>query len=188
MTYQDYIEVLPQPLACATVAEDITKKYDISQATFHFTNCSENYEGIIWDFGDGTTSTENNPTHTYTYVDTFYVVLTAYNKYCSDTVKIGPIIIVYWNDIFFPTAFSPDNNGVNDFFHELGGLGIVSLYYAVYNRWGELLFETNNPNDRGWDGTYKGQPCEVGVYVWKATATFINGTSISKSGNITLVR
>ncbi|MDW8392970.1 MAG: PKD domain-containing protein [Chitinophagales bacterium] len=188
LTLTNYIEVLPQPIACATVAEDITKKYDISQATFHFTNCSEFYTGLLWDFGDGTTSSEPNPTHTYTYIDTFYVLLIAYNAYCSDTFKIGPIYVVYWNDVFFPTAFSPNNDGRNELFHELGGLGITSLYYAVYNRWGELLFETNNMNSPGWDGTYKGQPCEVGVYVWKAQATFINGASITKTGNVTLVR
>ncbi len=184
----NYIEVIAPAIACATVDEDLNKKYDVSQATFHFHDCSQNATSIVWNFGDGTTSTQSDPVHTYTHPDTFYVVLTASNKYCSDTAMIGPIYVVYWNVVHFPSAFSPNNDGRNDFFHEVGGLGIVSLKYEVYNRWGELVFSSDNLNDPGWDGTYKGQLCEVGVYVWKATATFINGASVTQTGNVTLVR
>jgi gliding motility-associated-like protein len=183
----NYIEVLPVPVADAGVVQDITHPWDVSQATFDFVNNSQYATTYTWDFGDGTTSTETNPTHTYTYPDTFYVVLTASNAYCDDTIRIGPIIVVFYDDIFFPTAFSPNSDGINDDFHELQQVGISSLYFAVYNRWGELVYETNDVGGR-WNGSYKGDKAEVGVYVWVAKAVMINGTPIDKKGNITLLR
>ena len=188
VTFTNYIEVLPVPVACGNVLEDISIVYDLSQATFHFEDCSTNATSWNWDFGDGTTSSEQNPTHTYSYLDTFYVILTASNKFCSDTMRIGPIIVVFFDEVFFPSAFSPNGDVKNDFFHELGGDGITALYYAVYDRWGELLYEASNQNAQGWDGKNKGTDCEVGVYVWVANATFVNGTQISRKGNVTLVR
>lgn len=183
----NYIEVLPVPIADASVVEDITHPWDVSQATFHFQNNSQNATSYSWDFGDGTTSTDVNPTHSYTTVDTFYVVLTASNIYCSDTIRLGPIIVVFYNEIYFPTAFSPNSDGTNDAFHELQQVGLTSLFYAVYDRWGELIYETNQTDGR-WDGTYKGEPAEVGVYVWYAKAVMVNGTHVDRKGNVTLVR
>jgi gliding motility-associated-like protein len=90
--------------------------------------------------------------------------------------------------LYFPSAFSPNQDGNNDFFHEIGGLGITSLYYVVYDRWGELLYETNDQYAQGWNGIYKGKKCDVGVYVWYAEATFVSGDRFKFKGNVTLVR
>ena len=97
-------------------------------------------------------------------------------------------MIILIDEVHFPTAFSPNNDGYNDFFHELGGVGISDLYYAIYDRWGELIFETDDVQSKGWDGTYKGEDCEIGVYAWKAHVTFISGSEKVQSGNLTLVR
>lgn len=187
LNYPAYIEVLSVPIADASVLEDITHPYDLSQATFHFQNSSQFATDYLWDFGDGTSSTETDPTHTYTSLDTFYVLLTASNKYCEDTIRLGPIIIVYYDELFFPTAFSPNGDGNNDQFHELQQVGIASLYYAVYNRWGQLVYETNTIDGR-WDGDYKGEPAPTGVFVWYAKANMINGSHVEQKGNVTLVR
>jgi gliding motility-associated-like protein len=184
----NYINVRPVPIACGETEEDLSHPYDLSQSTFHFVNCSQYATSYSWSFGDGFTSTEENPTHTYNSIDSFYVVLTASNGFCDDTFKIGPIIIILIDEVHFPTAFSPNGDGYNDFFHELGGIGITDLYYAIYDRWGELIFETNDQQSKGWDGTYKGEECEVDVYVWKSRATFISGSQKAQSGNVTLVR
>nr|MBA2408071.1 gliding motility-associated C-terminal domain-containing protein [Chitinophagales bacterium] len=187
VVFPGYIEILPVPVADASVLEDISHPYDLSLATFHFQNNSLFADSYFWDFGDGTTSSETNPTHTYTSLDTFFAVLTASNKYCDDTIKLGPIIIVFYNEIFFPTAFSPNADGKNDQFHELQQVGLSKLYYAVFNRWGEMVYETNATNGE-WDGSYKGERAEVGVYFWYAKADMVNGTHLERKGNVTLIQ
>jgi gliding motility-associated-like protein len=64
---------------------------------------------------------------------------------------------------------------------------IVSVYWAVYNRWGEKVFETSDKN-ACWDGTYKGAPLNTGVFVYVLKATLINGTEINQKGNLSLVK
>lgn len=87
-----------------------------------------------------------------------------------------------------PTAFSPNGDGFNDILYVYGGK-ILTLKLEIYNRWGELVFETSS-KDEGWDGTYKGEKAPAGVYVYKLHATFSDNEtpSIKKTGNITLVR
>jgi gliding motility-associated-like protein len=88
--------------------------------------------------------------------------------------------------IFVANVFSPNGDGTNDVLHVLGN-GIEELSFTVYSRWGEKVFETTNVNN-GWDGTYKGEPMNVGVFVYFITGKFKNGETIDKNGNITLLR
>ena len=85
-----------------------------------------------------------------------------------------------------PNAFSPDGDGINDILF-VYGLGIETIDFRIYNRWGQLVFETTDRN-KGWDGTFKGVPQEMEVYAYVVSATFITGTSQSLKGNVTLVR
>jgi gliding motility-associated-like protein len=85
-----------------------------------------------------------------------------------------------------PNAFTP-GNGVNNEFKILKR-GIATLnYFRIFNRWGELIFETNNI-DQGWNGDYKGAPQPFGVYVWMVEAVASDGTIFTKQGNVTLLR
>ena len=86
-----------------------------------------------------------------------------------------------------PDAFTPDGDGVNDIIY-LRGHGIESLEeFKIFNRWGELVFETNNIEE-GWDGIYKGKPQHTETFVYKATVVFYSGEKASKSGSFTLIR
>jgi gliding motility-associated-like protein len=87
---------------------------------------------------------------------------------------------------FLPTAFSPNNDGMNDYFSVLGN-SITSFHMDIYNRWGTLIFSSNDKSI-GWDGTFSGQKQEVGVYVWRMIAELTDGTHILQNGNVTLVR
>lgn len=69
-------------------------------------------------------------------------------------------------DIYFPTAFTPNNDGKNDQFKILGAININNYHLLVYNRWGQKVFETNDAA-KGWTGSFKGQLQETGVYVWR---------------------
>jgi len=87
--------------------------------------------------------------------------------------------------IFIPNVFSPNGDGQNDVLYVRGD-GIEFLEFIVYNRWGQKVFETTNQL-LGWNGTFHGKPLEPGVYVYLLKATMINGETIQKSGDITIV-
>ncbi len=87
-----------------------------------------------------------------------------------------------------PTAFSPDGNGVNDIFRIVRWLNVFELKeFSVYNRWGQKVFETSDIS-QGWNGTYKGIACQLGVYVWSVVAKTREGKEIVRKGNVTLLR
>ena len=90
-------------------------------------------------------------------------------------------------DIWLPTAFSPNGDGINDIYRLVNVGEVAAIYLAVYDRWGNLLFESN-ALDFGWDGTYKGINSELGVYMYYAKAVFTDGEERIFKGNVTLVR
>ncbi len=151
-----------------------------------FTNTSQGAVSYLWEFGDGTTSTETHPTHTYTVSGTYLACLTAYNAYgCpAKTCEIIQVDLIPIVDV--PNAFSPNGDGVNDILY-VRGQDVLTLDFRVFNRWGELVFQTNNLS-QGWDGLYKGVPQEMDVYAWMLSARFSNNKSVTKSGNVTLLR
>lgn len=103
------------------------------------------------------------------------------------TVTVGDSCnIIILPTMELPSAFSPNNDGQNDLLRVLG-TGIDDIDFSIFNRWGQLVFNTTN-KDIGWDGTFNGNKQEVGVYVWRLQGNLVDGTHISKSGNVTLVR
>jgi gliding motility-associated-like protein len=82
-------------------------------------------------------------------------------------------------------VFDP-NDTSNDIFHP-NVKGADQYRFSVYSRWGELLFESRDPA-QGWDGYYKGKLCTQDVYIWKISATFIDGKSINQTGDVLLLR
>ena len=175
------IEVYPQPIANFTTAGD-TFKFELP---VQFTNRSFAYESLYWSFGDGDTSSEENPIHIYESIYDMNVCLRAYNEVCADTTCKN-IYISFSGLIGVPNAFSPNGDGINDVV-KVEGRGIVELEFRIYNRWGEKVFETRDKNI-GWDGIYKGVLQEMEVYTYAVEATLINGQHVPLKGNITLLR
>lgn len=152
-----------------------------------FTNYSERATSYIWDFGDGTGSGVFNPEPKfYRKTGEYLVCLQALNEIgCSDTVCRKVSADVYpLADV--PTGFSPNGDGKNDILY-VRGYGIETLSFKVFNRWGELVFETTD-QDLGWDGTYKNKEQPVEAYAYIMAVTFIDGTTFQKKGNVTLLR
>lgn len=89
-------------------------------------------------------------------------------------------------DAYVPNTFTPNNDGQNDIFIPRG-LKIEEVYFAVYNRWGEMVFETTDKT-KGWDGTYKGKAMDVGVFGWYLKVKCFNGEETFRKGNVTLIR
>lgn len=88
--------------------------------------------------------------------------------------------------VFVPNAFSPDNDGYNDVLR-VEGNHINQLDFAIYNRWGELLFQTNDQSI-GWDGIYEGEIVPSGVYGYYMQCQCDNGEKLRLKGNITVLR
>ncbi len=90
------------------------------------------------------------------------------------------------SSIYFPNAFSPNKDGDNDEF-ALYGYNILDYDLKIFNRWGDMIFQTNNINE-GWDGRFKGKDAPIGVYVWRVTYSDIYGSEKERFGHLTLVR
>ncbi len=119
------------------------------------------------------------PTETTTY---YLRVIDEYVQESFDTITLE---VTHCN-IFIPNIFSPNNDNLNDVLY-VRGEGIVQLNFVIFNRWGEKVFESNDPH-QGWDGMFKGKQAETGVYVYMVSATLENGMTMKRSGNVTLVR
>jgi gliding motility-associated-like protein len=107
---------------------------------------------------------------------------------CTGTAQATISLEIDCNEIFVPTVFSP-NGAVDEENRQVCVYGncIVSLNYAVFNRWGEKVFETSDLSNC-WDGTYKGMPLNSGVYSFLLNVSLLNGEVVTQSGNVTLIR
>lgn len=97
------------------------------------------------------------------------------------------------SDVFFPNAFSPNNDGVNERFSIYAGTDVTNIKsFLIFDRWGGAIFELYNfaPNnvDNGWDGTNRGQVMDAGVFVWFAEVEFLDETVKLFEGEVVLVR
>lgn len=122
---------------------------------------------------------------TSTLNDISYIVYVTDTFGCTDSDTIN-ITVDESADIFIPDIFSPNNDGQNDILF-VRGHGIKDLYFVIYDRWGEKIFETDDLNN-GWDGTYKGSKLFTAVFYYYVKATFYNGNDYDGKGDITLVR
>lgn len=88
--------------------------------------------------------------------------------------------------VLIPNVFSPNGDGYNDM---LGVYGkrISEIQFIIYDRWGEKVYESNDVNGE-WDGTYRGKPMNIGVFVYSVKGKFKNGETFDKKGNVTLLR
>lgn len=157
-----------------------------------FTSAAQgNIKQHSWRFGDGGTSAQPSPSYTYstplreTAYRVEYTVTDSLG--CSHTVA-KPIRIYTSCYLAVPTAFSPNNDGLNDRFYPANAIKAENLQFMVYNRWGQLIFKTANWK-QGWDGTVSGKPQPPGVYVWLLTYTERgSATRREMKGTVLLVR
>jgi gliding motility-associated-like protein len=121
----------------------------------------------FWDFGDGITSAEIHPAHTYNEAGQYFVTLTIHTADgCMGEVTHGPYIIVN-PDLFIPNVFSPNGDGVNDAFR-VDYTGDQPFTCKVFDRWGVTIWETLNKT-HGWDGKNpQGEDVVDGVYYYVA--------------------
>jgi gliding motility-associated-like protein len=157
----------------------------VQEPNITFTNLSVDAVSWVWDFADGTLdSIHYDPAHDYQDTGVYNISLTVYNDIgCPNTVY-HQLIVLPIENIFVPSAFSPNGDGEND---ELFVRGYAqAMYFTVYDRWGKKVFETNNQNV-GWDGTIHEKPAVEGVYMWYLQTSF-NGENKVYKGDVSLFR
>lgn len=143
-------------------------------------------DAVTWTPTGGLSCTScYNPTASPSTSTTYYVTVIDENG-CIASDSVTVIVREPCGELFIPTIFSPNDDGQNDFECVMGGC-ILTLEFTIYNRWGEVVFTTDNQANC-WDGTFRGKPVQTGVYVYKLNATLSTGDSISESGNINVIR
>lgn len=123
-----------------------------------------------------------------TYQSMEYVVTVSYmngESKCSGETTLW-VEVLPETDYYIPNVFSPNGDGNNDVFNILGS-DIRTVDLRIFNRWGELVFQSNN-TWTGWDGTYKSKLQSPGVYTYYAAITYLNGKTKQQNGSVTLVR
>jgi gliding motility-associated-like protein len=155
-------------------------------------NSEGNITGWEWTFGNGFTSTQQTPppqtygNTTSTRDETIRLIIR--NSFgCTDTAtqKIKVVNNCY---IAVPSAFTPNQDGLNDYLYPLNAYKAKDLSFSVYNRFGQRLFFTNNWTTK-WDGNFKGQGADPGTYVWILTYTNSDyNKRIEQKGTTILIR
>jgi PKD repeat protein len=156
----------------------------IEHPEIKFTNLTKDALTYSWDFGDGQSSTEMNPTHRYSEIKKYRVVLTAVSEFnCTDQVDMEVEVIPF--NFFIPNAFRPESNipGNRVFQPILNAVDPDNYQFQVFNRIGSTVFETRNP-ETGWTGNNS----EQGVYVWIIKYLDIQGYEHMQKGTVMLVR
>jgi gliding motility-associated-like protein len=142
-----------------------------SSQSMNFINSSSGASSYIWSFGDGSSSAIESPTHLFANTTSGYtIMLTAISSLgCADSTLVT---IDYQEDevFYIPNSFTPDGDKFNQVFLPIFTAGIDPYNYMmeIYNRWGEVIFETHNM-EYGWDGSYglEGNDCPNGSYTYR---------------------
>ena len=169
VTYDSYIEVTETPIAQFSYSPDVIT---VNDTRVHFENSSMYANSYEWTFGDGgTVMGVEHQDHEYPLVGniSYTVTLTAKNDNgCQDVAEqILPIEDVLL--FYIPNVFTPDGDTYNETFFPVfvSGLDIYDYHLMLFNRWGELVFESYDAN-YGWNGSYGGGDLvDDGVYIWK---------------------
>jgi gliding motility-associated-like protein len=150
-----------------------------------FLNNSVNATSYYWIFGMAGTSTEENPSFTFTHTGDFGVWLIAYNaNHCPDTAYKSFRALDY--SLYVPNCFTNNFDGTNDYF-QVHYTGIRTLHIRIYDRWGMMIFESFD-KDFKWDGTFHVDVAQEGVYTWVIDAVSVKDNKINLAGNVTLMR
>ena len=154
---------------------------------YQFFDQSTNAATRVWNFGDGTTSTALNPQHLYPGKGLYTVSLvTTTTAGCTDSVSLQVEVLPIFT-LYIPNAFTPDGNGTNDFFMPKG-VEISEFTMMIFDRWGELIFQTDDL-DKGWDGKANNgdKVAQQGVYVYKIAVRDFSQKYHDYTGHVTLL-
>ena len=191
------VEVYRMPEVDFRVAPVLVMLPDDEIKLFNLSKYGDTY---TWDFGDGTTSGEENPRHLYTRVGQYDISLEVVTEDGCTDLLVQPAAVTVEGEgyIYFPNAFKPDLDGPNGGYYDLNEpelnnifhpfwKGVAEYSLEIYTRWGEKLFYSNDVN-MGWDGYIEdGTLSAQGVYVFHSRGFFLNGETFEIKGDVTLL-
>jgi PKD repeat protein len=195
-TSSTVITVFPVPQARFEISPE---KAIIPDDEIRFFNYSANGMRFRWDFGDGNTSELFEPMHRYEKFNNYNIKLVVSSESgCSDSLMVMNAFSGSEYFINFPNAFMPNSGGSSgglysnksdesgQVFHPTFS-GVTDYQLRIFSKRGILMFESNDVNI-GWDGYFKGQLANPGVYIWKVRGSFRNGEPFVKMGDLTLLK
>lgn len=181
-----FVDIISKLPSLEAIAKPYTIRYgDTSQLAL----IADGVAKFNWEF-DSTLSDTSSATPL-----AFPLETNVYKVFAEDSngCKVSDTVIVYVfrtpckdGGVFLPNAFSPNGDGKNDVLY-VRSLRVTELYLAIYDRWGQLMFETNDQS-KGWDGTYGGKVLDSGVFGFYMKARCDDGELIEKKGNISLLK
>ncbi|MCC7029349.1 MAG: gliding motility-associated C-terminal domain-containing protein [Chitinophagaceae bacterium] len=176
------IYVYPNPIADFVISPNPAT---IDNPTFTLTNTSLNAVNYDWHYQGVSFSTQQDASMTVGAIGTYCFTLYAYNQLGCMSSTTNCAEVVRNEIIYIPNAFSPNGDFVNNTL-KVKGENFDLLNFEIYDRWGELLFKTDEVTT-GWDGNYKGKPMEVGTYFYMVEYS-ANGKFKMLKGDIALIR
>ena len=138
---------------------------------------------FTWSPDSALSCTDCAQTHASPLTTTTYTVSMVDTNGCRASDQV---IVFFRGSLFVPNTFTPNGDGLNEAFRAITQ-NVKTFRLHIFNRWGQVVFSADDPQD-GWDGTFKGTPCPVGVYVWRIDLLENGGTHRTEYGHITLLR
>lgn len=181
VTKRKYLTVFASPTALFTPSPAVAS---ITTPVITFLNGSLNAQSYLWNFGDSTTSQSVQVSHTYAKTGIYEVTLIAISDGgCVDTIR-GMVEINEGFEFFVPNSFSPNGDGVNDFFQGYG-INFKNVEMTIYDRWGKKIYETKE--HKPWDGRIK-DTVQNDVYVYRILVTDKMNEQRAYIGSVTVVK
>lgn len=153
-----------------------------------FTNTTTgDYSSMLWDFGDGVTSTELNPVHTFINPKNYVVTQTVTYPFGCVYVKKITLVVGKGYVLVVPNAFTPNNDSLNDTFRPVTK-ALKNVHLDVYDTWGSMIYSETGDVLRGWDGKIKGINAENGNYFCKVSGETFYGTIVNEDHPFVLLK
>lgn len=193
ITKVDYITVYPQPhasfdLSLASLGVDAGGTVNFANTTDISSFTASDNVVWNWNYGDGTESDNFDGPHEYVNSGIYHITLSVNTDAgCSDQANASIRIPTPYY-FYIPNAFSPNGNGVNDYFKPYGyGLNVSVYEFIIFDRDGRIIFQTNN-YEQGWDGTDNGKLAPMGAYVYVIRTENMDGDPKEYTGTVTVIR
>lgn len=150
-------------------------------------NITGDYISVSWDFGDGTFSTEVNPSHTYVIPRDYVVTQTVTYPFGCVYVQTISLIVENGYLLVVPTAFTPNDDSLNDTFRPVTKR-LTNVHLDIYDTWGSLIYSETGDVLVGWDGKIKGFNAENGNYYSKVSGETFYGTTVHENHTFVLIK
>ncbi|MFA9194463.1 PKD domain-containing protein [Flavobacterium sp. FBOR7N2.3] len=171
----------------ASYGHDVYNLYSIFDPILFTNLATGDFTNISWDFGDGSFSDEENPSHIYARVGTYTVKQVVTYPFGCQYIYNTTIDVEKGYSVTMPTAFTPNNDRINDSFAPVF-LGFIEVTLHIYDTWGSLIYSETGETIKGWNGKIKDLEAENGNYYFKMIAkTFYNHT-VTQEGALTLIK